>query len=416
MDLSIISIVVLIAIIFIGFFFKINTGVLAIAASLIIGRAGGINDGDIISGFNSSLFVMILGTTYLFSIAQSNGTLHLFAKKVLSLAGNQTKLIPIILYILAVILSSIAGPIPVMALMTLFSVSLSVDMEISPILMAALSVLGAGAGAVSPLSPTGILADELLSVQEIYHIQPRFLINSILGETLYAGILYIVLRGHKIANKNLHFSDVPKFNKSQVITLLGIGAMAVLVLIFEINVGLSAFVVAVILSICRVAKEKDVISNVPWGTLLLISGIGVYMNLVIQLGGIIHLTDILSSILTSRTASAIMGTIAGVMSWFSSTSGVVIPTLFPMVGELSRAGGYSISPIELISAITNCSHTAGISPMSTGGALTLAAYISVTHASDSEQKKIFIELFIVSAGGIVFLSALSFLGIFRIFA
>ena len=414
MDLGIISFVILIVIILIGFFFKINTGILAIAAALIVGRAGGISDGEIIEGFNVSLFVMILGTTYLFSMAQTNGTLHLFARKVLGLVGHQTKLIPITIYFLAIGLSAIAGPIPVMALMTLLSVSLSADIGVSPLLMASLSVLGAGAGAVSPLSPTGILASELIAAQEIYDIQIPYLINSILGETLYAAVLYVTLGGYRIQNDSLCEESLPAFNREQKLTLAGIGTMAVLVLVFDINVGLAAFGISVILSIFKVAKEQDVISNVPWGTLLLISGIGIYMSLVIRLGGTKHLTDMLSGVLTTQTAPSVMGVIAGVMSWFSSTSGVVIPTLFPMVGDLVEAGRQVLHPVELISAITNCSHAAGISPMSTGGALTLAAFSSITRSDNETQRQLFIKLFIVSACGIIFLAIVSLLGVFRI--
>ena len=82
--------------ILLGFVKKMNTGLMAIGLALIVGRAGGMSDAEIIQGFNSSLFVMLLGVTYLFSIAQVNGTLELFARKVVGLTGKRVYLVPIV--------------------------------------------------------------------------------------------------------------------------------------------------------------------------------------------------------------------------------------------------------------------------------------------------------------------------------
>lgn len=78
---------------------------------LSAGADGGIADAEIIKGFNASLFLMLLGVTYLFSLAQLNGTLDLLAQKVIALAGKRIYLIPIIIYVFSTILAAI-GPVP----------------------------------------------------------------------------------------------------------------------------------------------------------------------------------------------------------------------------------------------------------------------------------------------------------------
>lgn len=83
--------------IMLGFIRKMNTGLLCIAFALLLGRMAGISDAEIIKGFNASLFLMLLGVTYLFSLAQINGSLDLLAQKVISLAGKRVYLIPIII-------------------------------------------------------------------------------------------------------------------------------------------------------------------------------------------------------------------------------------------------------------------------------------------------------------------------------
>lgn len=77
MDLGLLSLLCLLPAISLGFWRKMNTGLVSIGLALIVGRLGGISDQTIAKGFNSSLFLTLLGVTYLFSIAQQNGTLDL---------------------------------------------------------------------------------------------------------------------------------------------------------------------------------------------------------------------------------------------------------------------------------------------------------------------------------------------------
>jgi Na+/H+ antiporter NhaD/arsenite permease-like protein len=417
MDLGILSLIFLIVAIALGFFRKMNTGLVAIGLALVIGRIGGVAEKKIIAGFSGSLFIMLLGVTYLFSIAQVNGTLELFARKAVALAGKNTKLIPIVIYVLATFLAAIGpGTIPVMALMAVFTMALAAEMKVSPLLLAPMGLLGAMAGGISPIAPTGIIGITLAAEQGFTDIATPFFINSLISQTLFALLLYFVLGGYKIkADAPIKFRDLPKFDQQQVITLLGIAVMVIAVMFLKVNVGLMAFIVAGVLSFLKVAKEKEVVANVPWGTLLLVTGVGVLMNVVIELQGIKLLAAFLGSFMSANTASPIMALTGGVMSWFSSTSGVVMPTLIPTVGELITNVGGTINPVDLISAITNTSHAAGLSPVSTGGALALASYVSTTHVSEEEQHSLFIKMFAIAVGGVVFLSLLAGLGIYRIF-
>lgn len=417
MNLSVLSLLFLLIAIALGFFKKMNTGLVAIGLALIIGRMGGLKDSEIISGFSGSLFIMLLGVTYLFSIAQVNGTLELFAKKVVALAGNRTNLIPIIIYLLATFLSAIGpGTIPVMALMAVFTMALAAEMKVSPLLLASMGLLGAMAGGISPIAPTGIIGATLAAEQGFTEISIPYFLNSLLGETLFAIVLYIVLKGYNIKSESpMKLNDLAPFNIQQKITLLGIFVMVITVMFFKVNVGLAAFIIAAVLSFLKVAKEREAISNIPWGTLLLVTGVGVLMNVVIKLEGITLMSNFLASFMNDKTASPIIGLTAGIMSWFSSTSGVVMPTLIPTVSGIITNVGGNLMPVDLISAITITAHTAGLSPVSTGGALALASYVSNTHVSEEEQNKIFIEMFAVAIGGVVFLAIMAGLGIYRIF-
>ena len=106
MSLPIISLVVLAIVVAIGFIKKVNLGFLALGAAFILGLLGGMKAKAITSGFDSSMFVTLVGVTFLFGLASQNGTLDLFSKKVVALVGKNTVLIPVLMFFLSAFISA----------------------------------------------------------------------------------------------------------------------------------------------------------------------------------------------------------------------------------------------------------------------------------------------------------------------
>ena len=141
---------------------------------------------------------------------------------------------------------------------------------------------------------------------------------------------------------------------------------------FKLDTGLFAFVMAAVLILTGCADEKKAIKSIPWGTLLMICGVGVLVNMISLLGGINLISDTLASFMTQHTAAPIMAATSGILSWVSSTTAVVMPTLYPISAEIcQRFAGANY--VELISAITATSFAAAISPLSTGGAIIMSS-------------------------------------------
>lgn len=401
--------------IFLGFFRKMNTGLVCIGFALLLGKIAGMADRDIIGGFNYSLFLMLLGVTYLFGLAEINGTLKLLTRKITVLAGKHTYMIPVVMYVFATVLSALGpGTIPTTAIMMVFGMTLAVEMKINPAMLAAIIFLGAAGGGMSPLAATGIIGLDLCQGFGLTGIELPLLVNGVLSSTVYAALVYVAFGGYKLkSDVVLQFSDIPAFNKEQIVTLIGIAVMVGLVMLFKVNVGLASFTVAMVLSFLRVSDEEQALKKIPWGTLLLICGVGVLMNVIIALGGIDLLSASLASVMSAKTATTILGVTAGVMSWFSSTSGVVMPTLIPTIPHIIQQMSISVNPVEWVTAISMVSNTAGISPLSTGGALALAAYSAEAGAAAGELDRLFIKMFSISAAGVVTLSILAYFGFYR---
>ena len=167
------SLLVLIMVIAVGFVKKINIGFFSIGAAFLLALLGmavelQIKSGDtmrllkasdVVKGFSSSMFVTLVGVTFLFGMASQNGTLDLFSKKIVALVGKRTYLIPVLMFFLSAFISAIGpGHIAAGILMTTFAVYLALELDINPMATALYAKLGANAGCASPLSLTGILA------------------------------------------------------------------------------------------------------------------------------------------------------------------------------------------------------------------------------------------------------------------
>src|SRR3954452_8127222 len=95
MNREVTSILVLVAIFAIGTLRPINMGLLGITAAFVVGSAVGVSEDDIFAGFPGDLFIILVGVTYLFAIANNNGTVgrlvHMGSKAV----GRRPAVIPL---------------------------------------------------------------------------------------------------------------------------------------------------------------------------------------------------------------------------------------------------------------------------------------------------------------------------------
>lgn len=418
MNTDLISLIIFIAVVVVAFLKKMNVGLLSIAVAVILGRCFGIDDKVIISGLSMSLFTTLVGITFLFTIVNYTGALELSAKKIVSMVGKNVWLIPIFVYISGFIIAAVGpGAIPALAIIPQIAVTLALQVGYDPVMLSLIGVTGLMAGRMTPITPEGILISGILSEQGLNNVIGSILISNIIVTVSFSLVIYIYYKGYKVKGdgEGLKLSDTPKYTFQQAMSLLGIVAMLVLIIFAKVNVGLSAFLVASILIFFNIGDESYSLKNIPWGTVMLVLGVGVLMNIVDLLGGIELLSSILASIMTPRTAAPIMGITAGLLSWVSSALGVVYPTLMPTVtGIVETVGG--VKAIELASAIAAGGSCAGISPASTGGALILAALASnKENFTKEEESKVFISLFLWAVFALFLIALLAFVGIFGIF-
>ena len=417
---AILSLVFLAAAIAIGTLLKKNTGVISIALALILARIAGVTDKTVIGYFNNSLFIMLLGIMFLFCIAQNNKTLELIARKSIKLCGGRVKLIPVVLFVLGAVISAIGpGLISTTALMSVLAMALAIECKVEPISFLLFGAVGAFAGGLSPITPTGIVAIEKSKEAGITGVElPAALLMFLIMLFVAAVLYFFVFKWHRYKeNPEANTAaaiESDKFELAHICTLLGIVAVAVLSTVFSINIGLISFAVSVVLLIFGFADEGAAIKAIPWNTLLMITGVGVLISLVTDLGGIDLLSDLLSKLMGKWTAAAIITILAGVMSWVSSASGVVMPTLIPTVPALVEALP-GVSPIALVVGVCIGANAAAFSPLSSCGGLMLAAYSGSSVATTEGRNKMFARLFFFSSACIGVSAIFALCGCFGIF-
>lgn len=414
MNLGLISLIALLAAIVIGFTRNANVGIISVGLAMILGLIFGIDTKEILSGFSSSLFIQMVGITYLFAIVQENGALELLAKKLVGLVGKRKALIPFVMYVLGFLICAVGpGAIPSLAIVPAIAIPVAVSAGVNPIMAAVIGDLGVMSGRMSPLTPESAVVRELMEAQGLAGDTVPILVSMTVTCVVLAALVYIYYKGWRVEKHEEAEQVLPKFTRSQLLSLTGLVVLAVGALFFSWNVGLTGFLVGTTLIVLGAGDEKRAVHAVPWNVILMVLGVGVLMNIVTISGGIDIMVAALEKIMGKHTASMIMSIASGFMSFFSSGLGVVFPTLIPTAGSL--ASGLGVNAVDLVTVIVIGGTVSGFTPISTAGALIMASVAQQENAEEKfPQNKMFVELFAVSFLALFLLALFSVIGVYTL--
>src|SRR6185436_16066211 len=204
MSLPVLSVVAFAVALIVSCISQINVGFLSIAFAFAIGVFfGGMRATDVAAGFPTSLFLILVGMTLFFSQANVNGTLDKIAKLSVKLARGNIGMIPVIFFFLAAGLASIgAGNIATTALLAPVAMMVAGNLGISAFLMTICVCCGANSGALSPVAPTGVIANQLLARIGIVGQGWSTFINNFIAEGFVGLSGYFLLGGYKLFSRS----------------------------------------------------------------------------------------------------------------------------------------------------------------------------------------------------------------------
>jgi Na+/H+ antiporter NhaD/arsenite permease-like protein len=235
---------------------------------------------------------------------------------------------------------------------------------------------GTTAGSMSPIAPTGIIVSGIMTRIGLPGYEWPAYVNNLVAQTLVAFAGYFVFGGWRLFRAHhvrppVEPGDPPSFDRANWITIGVIAALIVGVLAFGLNVGLGAFAAAVLLSALRAANHDDAVRRMPWSVILMVTGVTVLIALLEKTQGLDLFTAILARWATPGSITGFIAFVTGLISVYSSTSGVVLPAFLPTIpGLVERLGGGD--PLAIASAMVVGGHLVDVSPLSTIGALCLA--------------------------------------------
>ena len=382
MNLAHVSLAALVIAILVSCFTELNVGILAIALAWVVGvYVGGMPLNDVTSGFPVSLFLTLSGVTLLFTQAQLNGTLDRLAHRAVRVCRGNAGLIPIVFFILGCTLASMGpGNVSTAALLAPMAMATAGRAGIPAFLMIIMVGNGAQAGSLSPFAPTGVIVNGLMEKIGLAGYEWRTYWTNLVAHAIVAFGGYALFGGLKLFSSGavvtVHADpeDV-RFDTANVITMAVITALLTGVLLFGVNVGMGAFAGAVILAIAGAADHKEAVKKMPWSVILMMSGVTVLISLMERTGGLDLFTAALAKLGTPGTITGVIAFVTGLISVYSSTSGVVLPAFLPTIpGLIERLGGGD--PLAIAASMNIGAHLVDLSPLSTTGALCIAAVAS----------------------------------------
>lgn len=379
MNVAWVSLAALAVTIVVGTIWRLHVGILALAVAYGVGvGVAGMKVSAVTAGFPVPLFVVLLSVTLLFSMAQANGTLDAVARRGVLLARGNRGLVPPLFFLLTAAVSTLgAGNIASAALIAPLAMAAAARLGISPFLMIIMVANAANAGAFSPVAPTGIVANELMVQAGLPGLVWQTYWNTFLAQTLVAFLGYALFGGLRLLREPREGSAddtavaPPAFTPAQRLTMTVLLGMLLAVAVFRVDVVMAALAGAVALAIARAADLEDAIKRVPLSAILMVSGVSTLVAVLQETGGIDTLVGLIVQVSTRDTVTATMALVSGLVSAYSSTIGVVLPTFLPTVPELAARLG--ADPLAIASSINVGGHLVDVSPLSTIGALCIAA-------------------------------------------
>ncbi len=409
----------------------LNVGIVAIAFAIAVGATfAGIPANKVMQALPVNLFMMLTGVCFLFGIATTNGTMAKITSNAIRLAGGNTAMIPFIVFLLIAVITTIGpGNIATVTLMAPVAMAIADRIGMRALLMTLLVVGAANGAAFSPIAPTGIISTHFLtkmapqldamgqhlgSVNALswkiyFNSQVAQIVGNVGGFFILGGWAWIRQQRHSTLSIDEVAPKPEPFNRKQWLTLSCILLLVVLVILPSLaitkglfpetflkvigngvsaNVGAIAFILSTFLLIVNAGDSKEAVDSIPWTVIIMVCGMGILIDVMDKAGGLNALVGMISSVSNQTSVNGILAFVTGIISAYSSSSGVVMPMFLPLVpGLIEQLGGGDA--VSMISSINVGSHMVDTSPLSLFGAICIAC------AAETEDKgKLFRQLLI----------------------
>jgi di/tricarboxylate transporter len=423
MSAPVLSIIILAVMFLLATVLPLNMGALAFVGAFLLGSVVlGMSTNDILANFPGGLFLTIVGVTYLFAIAQNNGTIDLLVRGAVRLVGSKVALIPWVMFAITAVITAVGALSPAaVAIIAPIALSFAAKHKINPLMMGMMVIHGAQAGGFSPIAVYGVTVNGIIAKTQLEASPMAIFLASFIFNLAIAVVLFIVLGGSKLlstkpgrlveqaaesriavsvgaraagvtlqgsgsdispsgvssrgtsgsaaAGDLAASSNGARANVPQLVTILGLIALAVISLGFKVDVGFVSITIAIILALVSPAAQKGAVNKISWSTVLLICGMLTFVGVLEEAGTIKFVSDGVANLGMPLLAALVICYIGAVVSAFASST-AILAALIPLAVPFLATG--EIGAVGVIAALAVAATIVDVSPFSTNGALVLA--------------------------------------------
>jgi di/tricarboxylate transporter len=444
MSPELISILALTVMFVIATVVPVNMGILAFVGAFLVGTiVADMPSKDIIAGFPGGLFLTLVGITFLFAIAQNNGTIDWLVELAVRAVRGRVAAIPWIMFFLAATLTAVGAVSPgAVAIIAPIALGFAFQYKINPLMMGLLVIHGAQAGGFSPISIYGGITNEVVGEEGLPLNPVVTFLASLVVNLLVAVLLFMLMGGRRLLRQRagqeqaidkvlteataggpVHLERGPAGEPHiqvtvaqpqggaqiygdaeaqalsewqhearddpdnlleepdaephhghsrpyQMLTVLGLVALAVLTLVFDADIGFTSLTIGLLLALIAPNMQKRATGQITWPEILLICGVSTYVAVMEEMGTIDYVGDSVAGLASPLIAALLLCLIGAIVSAFASSTAVlgsIIPLAVPFLES-----GTGVSPIGFVAALAVSSTIVDVSPFSTNGALVLA--------------------------------------------
>ena len=365
---------------------NIHLGVLMIPAACAVGVwLAAMSLRDVIAGFPINILILVAGVTYFFGIAQGNGTIDRLIQKVLAAVGSRRGLLPYAIYVITAGVASM-GSSQAGYVMIPLAMPAARRSGVNPMVMAVALNSGMSTGGFAPTSLFGIVTASTARQAGI-DLNPLALLATamVANLALLAAATWLFPSANVITARRDDETDPPptaastRFALHQILTLICIVSLILTVIIgfslgYTPDIGVIAFGFGAALALLYREVGAEAVRRIDWSTAFMVGGIVTYVSVLQRLDAVNLLGHAAMNVGTPLVAAFVICMIAGLVSAFASTAGI-LAALVPMAVPLATSGG--VPGWALLSAMGVCASIVDASPFSTTGALIVATAAEV---------------------------------------
>jgi len=423
---------------------NVHMGALALVAAFIIG-IGVVGESlkDVLGGFPVDALIILVGITYLFGLAHETGTIKWLVDRSLDLIGDRVALLPWGLWAIATAVACMGTSHAAFAVVPI-ALTLAHSHKINSTMMGIAMSSAIVGGALAPTSIVGITVQTVASEANVPYNAALMFGLSIGVNALVVLVAFFMFGGRELiartragsANRGRNSGDYPvsggnrtdgggtltlnrtetkakaaprpKLEPMQMLVIVSIfvlvgGFFTLNQLDVDVNLGVVALTIAVILSLVNPDVGRKAITRIDWSTTLLLGGIITYVAVLTRLGAIDQLGEAARSVSQPLLAAFVICVIAALVSAFASTIGI-IGALIPLAVPLLVPGG-GLEMTGFIYALAISASLVDCAPFGTTGATIVASTVEEHRATVNKHLTIW-GLAMVIIGPVITLAVL----------